>query len=449
MTDAPTDGAVLADVAALLGYPLFPWQAHVADVSLERGTDGAYRHSTVVVQVGRQNGKTALVCARIAMECLRPFATVAYTAQDRNLARMKWTEHVDLLMASSLAPRVRQVVRGNGNEHVAFTNGARYVIVTPNATGARGLSLDLAVIDEAMAHPTADVVAALQPTMATRPDGQLWLLSSAGDDRSGLLAHYRDVGRPSVDDPASSLAYFEWAPADDMAPHGAEDTWVQAIPTLGLEHGVTWRAVRDAAATLDEETFRREWLNQWTARALSQIIPWDTWTECHRDDVMIGADVCVGVDVSPDRERASIGVAGATGEYQPVEVADSRGGTGWLVQRVADICERWSSKVVVDAGGPAGALIPELVATGVTVESVGMRDYARACGSFYDAVANRKLTHLDDYRLNDAVKGATKRALGDAWAWARKGAVDLTPLVAVTLARWGLHGEDQPEPGIW
>lgn len=448
-TEAPTDGALLARVSEALGFPLFEWQRHVGDVSLERGEDGHYTHSTVVVEVGRQNGKTALVCARLAMECLRPRAVVAYTAQDRNLARLKWEEHVEVLMSSSLASRVRQVIRGNGNEKVVFNNGARYLIVTPNRTGARGLSLDLAVLDEAFAHTSLEVLAALQPTLATRPDGQMWLLSNAGDETSLLLAHYRDAGRPTVDDPSSPVAYFEWSPRDELADYNDPDVWREAIPTLDVPHGVTMKAVRDAAATLDEETFRREWLNQWTARAMSQVIPWDAWEDLRRDDVMIGAEVVVGVDVNPDRTRAAIGVAGRTGEYEPVEVADARAGTGWVVERVAEICSRWETKVVVDAGGPAGALIPDLLAADVSVEAIGMRDYARACGAFFDAVANKRVTHLDDYRLNDAVKGAAKRQLGDAWAWARKGLTDITPLVAVTLARWGLHGPDDPEPGIW
>jgi hypothetical protein len=36
------------------------------------------------------------------------------------------------------------------------------------------------------------------------------------------------------------------------------------------------------------------------------------------------------------------------------------------------------------------------------------------------------------------VAGAAKRPLGDSWAWARRGlSVDISPLVAVSLARWG------------
>jgi hypothetical protein len=40
--------------------------------------------------------------------------------------------------------------------------------------------------------------------------------------------------------------------------------------------------------------------------------------------------------------------------------------------------------------------------------------------------------------------------LGEAWAWARKGVgVDITPLVGVTQARWGLFVEiEEPEEEV-
>jgi hypothetical protein len=55
--------------------------------------------------------------------------------------------------------------------------------------------------------------------------------------------------------------------------------------------------------------------------------------------------------------------------------------------------------------------------------------------------------------LDAAIAGAAKRPLGDSWAWARRGlSVDISPLVAVSLARWGhatrahLHNR---EPSIY
>ena len=51
--------------------------------------------------------------------------------------------------------------------------------------------------------------------------------------------------------------------------------------------------------------------------------------------------------------------------------------------------------------------------------------------------------------LTAAVAGATRRYLGDAWVWDRRGAaVDPSPVIAVTLARWALltRSPDQDEP---
>ena len=47
------------------------------------------------------------------------------------------------------------------------------------------------------------------------------------------------------------------------------------------------------------------------------------------------------------------------------------------------------------------------------------------------------LRHIGQGMLTAAVAGAKTRKLGDAWAWDRRGvSVDISPLVAATLARW-------------
>jgi hypothetical protein len=99
---------------------------------------------------------------------------------------------------------------------------------------------------------------------------------------------------------------------------------------------------------------------------------------------------------------------------------------------------------VVDAGGPAGSLIEDLAAQlGVEIVSPKTREIAQATGQFYDAVTDQSLSHLDDAPLATALAGAQKRPLGEAWAWARRpgGGVDISPLVAATLAKWGLNAE--------
>jgi hypothetical protein len=93
---------------------------------------------------------------------------------------------------------------------------------------------------------------------------------------------------------------------------------------------------------------------------------------------------------------------------------------------------------VVDPAGPAGSLIAPLEAAGIEVLKPSARDAAQACGALYDAAMQGRLRHLGQPELNAALAGAKRRELGDMWAWARKNVtVDISPLVAVTLALWG------------
>ena len=98
------------------------------------------------------------------------------------------------------------------------------------------------------------------------------------------------------------------------------------------------------------------------------------------------------------------------------------------------------------SGSPAASMIGELENAGVAIISIGLRDYARACGSFYDAVQAKTICHLDDPNLRQAIVGSTKRALGDSWAWSRNASNNITPLVAATLARYGVVNEPVEMP---
>ena len=94
-----------------------------------------------------------------------------------------------------------------------------------------------------------------------------------------------------------------------------------------------------------------------------------------------------------------------------------------------------------------------LEAEGIPVTKPTARDAAAACGQFFQAVTDEgSLRHRGDAALSVALGGAQSRPLSDAWAWARKAtSVDISPLVAVTLAAWGfgVHGPASGEPGIW
>jgi len=442
-----TDGDKMAQVAQILGFDLFAWQQYVSDVGLEKDADGMYKYRTVAAQVSRQSGKSKLIETRIAFELLQPKRHVAYTAQDRNMAKVKWEEHVlSFMMSPRFSKRVARVSKTNGNEKIYMRNGSTYGIVTPNDKGARGLSLNLMVIDEALTHPLS-LIANLQPTLATKRNGQLWIMSNAGrPGESELLEHYRELGHREIAEPTNKLAWFEWSPLSDDFDYMDERVWYQAIPSLHEEKGVLLEAVKEASQTNSPEIFTKEWLNVWPAKDAVQVINTELWDSLARTDIILGDKVTFGVDISRERDKASIAVSGLVRDYTPVELIECKEGTSWVLPKLVELCKKYKTKVVIDTGSPAASLILELQKQEVGVMAIHLRDYARACGSFYDAVQAKIVCHIDDPNLRTAILGSTKRPLGDSWAWNRSSTTNITPLVAVTLARYGVVTKTEDKP---
>jgi hypothetical protein len=146
------------------------------------------------------------------------------------------------------------------------------------------------------------------------------------------------------------------------------------------------------------------------------------------------------VEVSLDRDWTSIGGAGQRGGQVHVDLVERRRGTGWVLQYCIRLDKQHNRPVfVIDGGGPASRLIPELEAAGLWVVTAGTRDVTAACAGMVDAVEQAVVVHRSQPELDQAVTAAKKRPLGDgAFAFGRKLSTgDITPLVAVTLALWG------------
>lgn len=446
-----TLGGAFDQVASVLGVMLFAWQRLAADVALELDPmTKALRYRTVGISIARQNGKTLLVVVRIALELIRPRRTVVYTAQDRNMARRQWEKHCDLLVSvPAFKCEVLDYVKANGRETLKMRNGSEYLIVTPNEDGARSLTIDLAVIDEAYAQRSMAVVGGLTPTMITRPSAQLWVVSNAGTFSSVLFRHYTEVGRSAVGDPRARMCWLEWS-ADLDADMLDPDAWADANPSLGLNGGPIVDHLEAKLLELGEDGFRREHLNQWLDLGSLAGVDAVAWAACF-DPTPPPTEVTLALDITPERDRGCLVAAGDVGSGRTaVEVLEHTADLQRLVTRTVEVADRQQARVILDRPSPAGACIPALERAGVKVQLIPTPEAARACGEFHDAVIAGRVGHAGDPRLSDAVLGATKRRVGDGWVWNRRGGVDITPLNAATLARWGvLTGPELGAPTIY
>jgi hypothetical protein len=194
------------------------------------------------------------------------------------------------------------------------------------------------------------------------------------------------------------------------------------------------------------EGFARERLGWWgdPDAASSTAFGPGRWKACRVED-LTPAVKALGVAVAFDRMRASIGVAGMSGETVVVGAVDKREGVGWLIPELVRIQTERGVPVVVDGGGPTADMIPAMEASGISLQIISTSELKDACAGIFDAVQEQRLAHPGHPDLDAAVASAAKRDVGDRWAWARrKSAGDISMLEAVTLAAWAANGPSGP-----
>lgn len=433
--ERPTFGKQIAAVAERLGQPLMDWQRLVADVGGEIDVDtGLPAYREVVVTVPRQSGKTTLV---LAWEIQRAHGwdtpqRIAYSAQTGNDARKKLIEdQVPLLESRRKGLGIRRILRGMGNEAVEFVNGSRIVLLASTPEAGHGKTIDLGVKDELFADHDDRRDQALIPAMATRAAGQVLVASTMGTEDSAPLNRTIDRGRLAVElGQRNGIAYFEWSASPDDDP-GDPETWRRCMPALGAT--ITEGVVAGAASAMTDGEFRRAFLNLKT-KADDRVLPIGAWNAVCGLSATPAAPLVFAIDINPERAAGAI-VAASPGVAELIEYRNT---TGWIVARAVELSERHGRpRFVVDSGGPAASLVPELTRAGLDVAPVTAREMVQACGQFYDGVLEGTVAIRRHTRLDEAAAGAAKRSVGDAWAWTRKNtATDIAPLVAVTLALW-------------
>lgn len=467
LTPETSAGFSLLDFAAdPIGIEPIPWQRWLTIHALELVPGGAFRYRTILIMVARQNGKTTMVEIKNLWKMyVLQVGLVLGTAQDLSTSEESWEKAVEICASvPELAAEISRVDKTNGKKTLRLRNGSRWKVAAPTGGAGRGLSVDDVNLDELRQHYTWSAWGAVTKTTIARPNAQIWAFSNAGEDRSVVLNDLQAKGRAAAEHPASAdptLGHFEWGVPDDVrctcgrpgGSHGADcqlasrELWAMANPALG--YTISEQALASALQTDPEEVFRTECLCQHVPKmapdwAVIGETPWsEIVTAWPPKEAM--TPIAIGVDVTPELSHASIAVCGEVDGRLVVEVAEHRRGTSWVPQWLADRAQNGKIPIVIAKTSPAGALIPAIEALGVELTKPSTSDEAQAAQAFADAAdpraegAEPTLQHLGQSVLDAAVRGAVKADLGDgAWRWSRKHSlVDISPVVAATLARWG------------
>lgn len=463
-------GGEAIELAAMCGLELDRWQQHVLRHALGERKDGKWAASEVGLIVARQNGKGAILEARelaglfLLDEWLLIHSAHLYDTAMEAFRRLTFW----ITETPELSRRVKRVVRSHGDEGIELTNGKRIRFRTRTNGGGRGLTGDCVILDEAMELSKA-VHGSLMPTLSAVPNPQLWYTGSAVDEdihpNGQVFAKVRERGIAG-DDP--KLAFFEWSVDPDRYhsdPACVRDPacWAEANPAQGIR--IAPETIAGEQRSMYARTFAVERLSvgYWpkTTDEDESLIPKRAWEACGDPKSTIDGPVTYSVDVSPQRDKASIAAGGHRPDSQRhVEVVASRAGVEWVVERCVELHKKHGGRFVIDPKGQARVLIPDLVEEGLEVHEMTTDEAVAACAEFYDGVLlalhedekerEKRLRYPDpQVELTAAVSAAATRAVGEAWAWSRRAAAgDITALVAATNALWGAEHLKPEEKGV-
>lgn len=462
-----TLGPEVCEVCAAAGFEPDPEQALILDLLFAFGPDGKRVAFEVDIVGPRQNFKTGVIKqAEIGWLWVTDERLIVHSAHELDTTAEAFRELADLIestpsLARDLAPTrgERQgISEGNGRWSIELATGQRVKYKARTKGGGRGLSGDKVVLDEAFAvMPTH--LGALLPTLAARPDPQVVSASSAGKLESAVLRDKRDRGRKGLsprqlyieygDRQAWSGCRSEGCMHDKQAEGCALDDearWATIQPALGRRvQAETVRSMRQSMPPLE---FAREFMVWWEdppEDGTNRAIDLSTWAErVNLKAKRPKGSVVLAIDVTPDRRRAAIGVAGRGKGGRTLVMVRTGSGTSWVVPALEKlVAKREVAEICLYPGGQAGSLIPELVEADLDYKPLKTTEAGQACAAFIQAVEHDRLEHTAQPELDTAVAGASTGFYGEAELFVRakageeaEGQVDISPLIAASAAAW-------------
>lgn len=500
-----TSGPEFADLYEYAaGHPLDPWQQHVLARGLAELAGGKWATFQNTVVVSRQNGKDEIfVALGLGWLFLTGEMLIGHSAHEYKTAMEAFRRLVGIIEnCPPLKAKVKKIINTNGEEGIELKSGARMRFLARSKGAGRGFSFDKMIWNEAYAL-TAPQVDAVLPTLSARPNPQIWLGSSPPLDEVTGEALFR--ARRAAKAGATGVMYLDWG-ADltlgaitgcesETCSHqfGAdgcalddEIMWADTNPAY--PHRINAEAIRRERATMDPMGFARERGGAWPPDLVDGFTviskrQWgallDTWSgkdawrpedfpdpatpiavlaEMEPPNKLVGRPV-FAVATSPRGQgpvRTSIGMAQRRADGKThLEHIISGAGTAWVPDTMVKLKARHNpAAVIIDPGAPEGSVTADVEAKGVTVTVMATRDVAAAFGMIYDAATSenpegRNVVHIGQSEPSKALQGAgTRNVGGEGRAWDQRTAgTDMTPIVAMTKACWGLaeHGA-APEP---
>ena len=490
---ALTYGPEVAELCAKAGYVPDPQQELGLDLVFAIRPDGSPASFSFCVVCARQNLKSGLFqqCV-LGWLFVTEVPEIAWSAHELRTSLNAQTELHETLKGSALsrylpATKNEGLYDVNGKERIELNTGQTVWFQTRTRDGGRGLGKPKVIIDEAFKFKKR-TAGALLPILLAQHHPQL-LRGSSAPSLDEDAADLRDVIDRGRNRKSPELSYLEWLAKredcrdpdcthpKDAAARGLdcaldrEHLIRQANPTLTTGR-ITMRTLRNLRQELDPYEYMREclgWMDDEKDGVGPPAINVRTWNAKPLVDVDAPpvSRAAVTINVSPDRSRASIGVAGEYGPDPARVLLTTRTAPGfdWVVPRLVKMRDGGKLTILEIAYHPssqAGALEAELRAAGfeTTTKPVGEEpgrvrhlvhnDLGRACALLQHGVSEQRIVHVGQQEVTDAIAVARTRYVNEVEVWDQRNKdYEISNVVAMSTAlqRWDvLNAAPKPPP---
>lgn len=436
----------VADMLEEMDYPLDGWQRGLAQSILAKREDGIYAAGIggVAISIPRQCGKTYSIAGLVfAMCALQDDMFVLWTAHRARTHNETFRSMEGLAKSLNIAPYVRGIRKGAGQEAVEFTNGSRILFgARENGFGRGFQGVDMIIFDEAQIlgeRALDDMV----PATNTAANPLIIMMGTPPkpNDPGDVFIDKRQAG---LDGDPDTL-YVEFS-ADRDADPDSKESWADANPSYPhrTRDNAMLRMRKQLGST---ESFKREALGIWDENAKGlKAFDFKIWNQ-RFDEPPTGGRIVFGVKFSADGSHVAL--SGATKPDDPdapifVEAIESRlmsEGTQWLVDFIVDRKDN-IAQVVVDGRSGVGYFTTALKAAGVRGPIVKVPTTEEAISAhtdFEQGIVQGTLSHSGQHVLGEQIKNTTRRKIGNSggFGWAPIAEGEVTFVDSTTLAYWG------------
>jgi phage terminase large subunit-like protein len=430
-----TSGPEAVEIYESTGRRLDLWQRESLDDHCAERPDGSWLTLESAEEVPRQNGKGEIINALFLLHLyVLGTKTIIYSAHEFKTAKETYLKVYELIRNTpELHEQVKYYHNSNEDTSIGLKSGQRLRFLTRSKDGGRGFTGDAIIFDEAF-NLTQSSLAAVLPTLSSRPNPHIYYFSSTGKDttESDVFRNIKERGEEGD----TKLVWISFSADPKNFDADSPESRAQANPAYNIRIFDSFIDVE--RKNMSEIDFLRERLGIWDDTKTASVIDLDKWALCGNVLSSPFDPVSFAIDIPPDGSFTSVAIAGSLPDGRiHTEVVKRSRGTGWVVDYIEEMVEKWNpSRVVFDPIGPVGSLLPSFAVAGVAITEISYREHAQACGLFKAMVEDRRLVHKDQPGLTAALESARKRDAGEAgaWLWNRRDDTDISPLVAATLA---------------